>query len=357
MAAIGILVAVLLSVYFLRRIYATPFLTNLDVQLSVSASTATEGDVLTLTEILTNKNWLPLPWVTAKFHVAKELEFACKSTGSYGSYYRNDLFHILMHQKVTQRLTFTCTKRGFYSIDGLELITWDILMENKYIRKYPCNIRLMVYPKLISMPEIDAVFTYVYGQLHTRRRINPDPFEFSGIREYSLGDSMKAINYKASAKGAGLMVNVWDFVNDRQVVILFDTVRPTLRYDINMEKRAIQIAASVADKLERTNTPVQLQINEKSLPAGRGRQHLCSVWESLACIDYYNQDVSPLSREIDEIIISGCHSPEYWIITPYYSKDTEEAYWRMKDTGCHAVWLMPGIKPADMEICEEIIFV
>lgn len=339
-------------------------LKNLDIKLSVSAQTATEGDTLVLTEVLTNSKWLPLPWVSAKFKTAKELLFASGSAVS-DAYYRNDLFHILMHQKITRRLPFVCSKRGYYAIDGLELAAWDVLMENKHIRKCDCNIRLTVYPSPIDTSELDALCTYVYGQLRTRVPINPDPFSFSGIREYSSSDTMKAINFKASARGMGLMVNVWDFTNARQVAILLDATRHTVLYNEYPEERAIKIAASVAEKMAAMGTPTSLITNGKSIisggpsnvPMGQGAQQLHSVLESLAYLDLSNQNIEPFSREIDDIATFGHHEPEYWLITPYFSKSVEESYLRLKETGARVVWIMPGLKPSETDVCEEIIFV
>ena len=364
MATIGIFLSIILTLFILRRAYAKNCLKNLNITLSISAPAATEGDTLVLTEVLANNKWLPLPWVAAKFQTAKELLFETSTVGT-DAYYRNDLFHILMHQRITRRLPFTCTRRGFYTIKGLELTAWDILLEAKHIRKCDCNINLTVYPATLPIHEMDALCTYVYGQLRTRIPINPDPFTFAGIREYATGDSMKAINFKASARGMGLMVNKWEFVNARQVAILLDAKRYGMAYNEYPEERAVKIAASVADKMTRAGTPVKFVTNGRSVISGevatvgmgQGSTHLYSVLESLAYLDFNNQDVSDFSREIDDIITVGDFVPEYWIITPYFSKEVETAYGRLKAAGARVVWVMPAPKPSYEELCEGIVFI
>ena len=364
MATIGILIAILITVYIFRLVYSKACLTNLDAQVSISSTTATEGDTLTLTEVLTNNKWLPLPWVSLKFSMGKELLFASGTLAS-DAHYRNDLFHILMHQKITRRLAFDCSKRGFYSIDGIELTAWDLLMEQKYIRRLPCDIRLTVYPSTIPTPEIDGLCTRVYGQLRTRHPINPDPFSFRGIREYSSRDPMKAINFKASARGMGLMVNVWDFSNARQVAILLDCQRHILWHNEYLEERAIKIAASVAAKMNEIGIPTSFVSNGRSSVSGNsthineglGTQHLRSILESLAFVDVPNQDIAPITHTIDGLATAGHHDPEYWLVTPYYSKEVEESFLRLKQTGARVVWIMPAPKPNDTDVYEEIIFV
>ena len=364
MTTLGILLAILITIYIFRKIYSKACLTNLDLSVSMSAAEATEGDVLTLTEVLTNNKWLPLPWVSVKFRTGKELLFTSGGIAS-DAHYRNDLFHILMHQKITRRLPLECSKRGFYSIDGLELTAWDLLMEQKYIRRLPCNIKLTVYPGTIPTQDVDYLCTRVYGQLRTRHPINPDPFSFRGIREYSSIDPMKAINFKASARGMGLMVNVWDFSNARQVAILLDTQRHVLWHNEALEERAIKIAASVATTMTGIGTPVSFVSNGRSsvsgnaayVPEGLGTRHLRSVLESLAFLDVGNQEILPITDTINALALAGHHDPEYWLITSYYSKEVEESYLGLKKTGARAVWVMPAPRPSGTVVCDEIIFV
>lgn len=362
MATIGVFLSILLALYVLRRVYAKNILNDMDVTLTLSDSTVVEGDSLTLTEVLTNNKWLPLPWVAVKFKTSKELLFDSNTVGT-DAYYRNDLFSILMHQKISRHLPFVCTKRGFYTIGEVELIAWDILFETKHIQKKPTQVSLTVYPSMLPVNELESLYAHVYGHFSSSVPINPDPFTFAGIREYSAGDSMKAINFKASARGLGLMVNVWEFTNARQMVILLDAKRHGISYNEYPEERIVKIAASVANKMLLSGTPVKLVSNGKSgvsgqkinLGFGHDRVHFTSVMESLAYVDFKNQDILSLSQEIDEIV--PARDTEYWILTPYYSKEIQQAYEKLKALGANTVWIMPEPKPSYEEFCDEIIFV
>jgi len=333
MATIGILLSVLLVAYIVRLIYAKSCLKNLDIQISISAPTAVEGDILMLTEVLTNNKWLPLPWVSVKFETGKALLFTT-GTAASDAYYRNDLFHILMHQKITRRLSFTCTKRGRYTFHGLTLTAWDILMSQKYIQKFDTVAYLTVYPSTLPSWEIDNICTRVHGQLKSTLPIITDPFAFRGIREYSEADSMKAINFKASAKGQGLMVNQWDFIGTRHVHILLDTKRQTLWYDQEKEERAIKIAASISEKMTRLGVPVSFTHNSAYMPEGYGVIHHISILEALTDVEF-SIDAVPLLMPSDL-------APEYWLVTPEHTKETAEAYQKLKATGAKAIWLTGG---------------
>ena len=96
MVAVGIFVALLIVLLIIRKSYSKSCLEKVEVDLFISANSATEGDELVLTEIVKNEKWLPLPWLSVKFRVDRELVFAdCTSVVS-DFYYRHDLFFILM---------------------------------------------------------------------------------------------------------------------------------------------------------------------------------------------------------------------------------------------------------------------
>lgn len=365
MAVIGMGVAFLIALFFLRLVYSRACLHNLDVDLSISALTATEGDALTLTEIIKNRKWLPLPWLGVRFKVSKELEFADSEMSTVSdAYYRNDMFHILMHQKITRRLNFTCTKRGYYNINGLEITGWDILMENKYIRTCENDISLTVYPSTIEAPVINNLCTYIYGHLNSRLPIYTDPFSFRGIREYLPHDPMKAINFKASAKAQSLMVNVQDFSNARQIVLMLDIERHAAWHNESIDERAIKLAASFAEKMTAEGVPLRFITNGKSvrsgsdtnLPQGRGAHHLRAILESLAYINLSAENLESFEHILDKQTQNGEIEPEYWLITAYYEKNVEAAYLRLKETGARAVWIMPKPKSLGLDVLDEIIF-
>ena len=364
MPTLGIFLAIAFTIIIFHKIYAKFCVRNLDVRLSVSRSHATEGEVLTLTEVLTNNKWLPIPWVTVKFRAAKELEFA-QAAAVTDAYYRRDLFHILMQQKITRRLAFTCSRRGYYFVDGVELTAWDVLMENRYIQKFPCDVRLTVYPGTLETEEFDELCTLVYGQMRSTFPINPDPFSFRGIREYSSSDPLKAVNFKASARGLGVMVNIWEYSSARQIEILLDVKRHEAWHHETLEERAVKIAASVSEKMIANGTPTGFVSNgisvvsgmEINIPQGRGVQHSRSVLEALAYVDFTNQSVDSFAEKINEITIAGNFTPEYWLITPYYSREVEAAFLQLKAVGARAAWIMPGPKDQDTDRCQEIIYI
>lgn len=358
MAAVAVVLAVFLTLYIFRFFYAKNILRNLTISLSVSSHRAVEGETLILTEVLTNKKWLPLPWVSVKFQTAKEIIFD-KTANHTDAYYRNDMFHILMHQKITRRLPFECTRRGYYAFTGLVLSAWDILMEHKHIEKCPDQLHITVYPATLPKEEAETLYAYIYGHLPSPVPINPDPFTFVGIREYAPGDPMRAINFKASARGHGLMSNIWDFTTGRQVVIILDAKRYGTMYNQFYEDRGVSIAATLVAQFSKLGTPLQLLTNGKSVvdkaslmvPLSLGNTQ--EIMDALAYINFEDQEIAPLDF--------GAYSPqahlEYYVITPYYNQGVKDMYQSLRDNGARVSWLMPGEKPLYEDMPDDILFI
>jgi len=260
--AIGIFLAVFIAFYLIRLAYSRSALDKLSIDLSFSAPRATEGAQLVLTTVLTNEKWLPLPWVAVKLKVSRHLHFAdMENSQITDQYYRNDLYNILMRQRITRRLGFTCSKRGYYSIPTVDLTAWDILMEEKSAQMVDCGATLTVYPAILSTPEIDNLSVQIYGQLRAKNIIHPDPFSFRGIREYTQGDPLKAINFKASAKAQELMVNQWEYINAREVILMYNLQRHSVWHNEVLDEYTIKVVASLAEKLAEENVPTRFITN------------------------------------------------------------------------------------------------
>lgn len=383
MIVIGIFIAVLLVFYIIRRVYRQSSLHNLGVELSFSSLRATEGAKLTLTTILTNSKWLPLPWVAVKFNVSRHLLFDDTENAQVSdNYYRNDLYSILMRQRITRRLSFVCGRRGYYAIPTIDLSAWDLLMETKNAEMVECGAHLTVYPASLPIPEVDDICVQIYGHMRARNIMHPDPFSFRGLREYSPNDPLKAINFKASAKAQELMVNLWEYMNAREVILLYNVQRYTVWHNEVLDEYTIKLVAGLAEKLARENVPVRfitngLHIQKETDPEpannhegnfasillgelkresrykeesgyrttevseGLGELQHERILEALALLDLEQTNVTPFAEILANVTAEYKTEPEYWIISTYHGADMEDAYKDLKAKGARVVWMLP----------------
>ena len=382
MTLLGIFLSTLLVLLIVRLVYSRAGLQKLDVQVSFSKPRATEGASLVLTTVLTNAMWLPLPWVSVKLKVSRHLLFADMENAQVTDFfYRNDLYNILMRQRITRRLSFVCGKRGYYRLFDVDLTAWDILMETKSAAPIKCNARLTVYPATLPAEEVDDICVQIYGQLRARNIIYPDPFSFRGIREYSTHDPLKAVNFKASAKAQELMVNLWEYTNARQVILLFNLQRYSLWHNEILDEHAIKLVASLAEKLADKNVPIRFITNGQTaqyedapsplppaidntteVPEGIGNMQLERILEALAHLDVENTGVAPFADILAKTAETYKYEPEYWLISTYHGPELVSAYRELAASGARTVWVLPctvGIRKEDIilppEIRDEVI--
>lgn len=239
----------LLMYLFLRRYYNKSWDKKLGVEVRLSKSEAVCGDKVDLIETVTNQKRLPLPILEVKFQVDKELEYLDQNDNHKVTdrNYRDDIFSLLSYQRITRTIPMTCTKRGFYKVDNLQLVSTGIFMNDVCVTQLPVNSSIIVYPKQIDASELDAYVAAIFGQSERASRLNPDPFAFRAVRDYRQDDPFNSINWKASAKSNQLMVNEYNDSLTKSVRIILN-VNPRGQL---LNERVTEYSISIASTLSR----------------------------------------------------------------------------------------------------------
>lgn len=340
-----------------RKIYARFWDRGLGMRISFSAREAFEGDRLVLIEELANEKLLPLPWITAKFQLSRNLLFPEGSSFRVSDdYYQSDMFSVAMYQRITRRQAFICGRRGFYRIKSMDLTSSNLLITDKLVRRLSCSAELTVFPKLIPTPELEMVYRQIYGDIEVRRFTNPDPFTFRGIREYQQTDDFRLINFKATAKTGRLMVNVSGATASQELVILLNLQPYSDFPNEDVFEESIRLAASAAEHFSALGLAVGLYSNGRDavtaspvriLP-GSGNRHFRGILEKLARIDL------ALEREPMRGWMDGIREaePVYLLISPYDGEDLSGAFWDMLERGLKARWILPAQPDAKLHVEE-----
>lgn len=353
MIIIVVLIIALLIYRLQGHIYKKNWSKGLSLSIKYERSTAFEGDSLSLIEVLTNNKWLPLPWVSVKFNVSRNLNFKdINSTQVTDYYYRNDLFSITTRQRITRRLPFVCSKRGYYPVKSADLVSSNLLGTSLFARKEHPSTALTVYPKLADLGDWSIPFGHIGGDISSDSILNPDPFEFRGIREYLPTDSLKFINFKASAKTGTLMSNEYNETVSQEIVIFLNTekYREWLHDDLN--EYAISLAAAAAAMAIETGIPVSLYTNaldvvtkeEQSCPPGSGEGTLYTMLDLLARIDLEQQPaIKGRDLLLDHISSDGSNTV-YIVVSPYFLEDFRETFDSCLSSMGNLYWLLPHYK-------------
>ena len=156
------------------------------------------------------------------------------------------------HEERVTPMPLTCPKWGLYDIGelrvsartALRLVSWETtIAAQHHLKVYPNSENL----RLIVPPRETQVFT---GS--EVARVKGDGIEYADLREYVPGDRLKSINWRASARRDGLVVNERHPERNTDVVLFVDAFADVRREDRSTLDDAVRATASLATRyLER----------------------------------------------------------------------------------------------------------
>lgn len=333
---------------------------NLTVDISFSTNHAVEGDKIYLYEELRNEKILPLSIVKVKFTTAKELLFDELEEGSVtDKYYRNDILSAMMYQRVKRKIPLVCSHRGVYTIEDMDVIGSDLFLSEFYVFHMEKHSSVVVYPRHLPFGQLNIPYRNIMGMVLSNQRLYQDPFEFSGIREYQSYDSMKMVNWKATAKTGSLQVNVKDYTANRSVRIVLNIKSRFAYREKEMEEQCIRIAATLAEKLLAEGVQVELESNGRigttketvRVPLGARKEYSKKIDETLALIDTNIETDSV----IDFIEKKAQNEKAVCILISREGREEiQEAVRQKEKKGESCYWIMPQYEDEEIQIRKEI---
>ena len=263
-----------------NQYYAKHWHKNLMITLNFLQEFVYAGDQAEMTEQIENRKRLVLPVLEVAFHVDKKLAFHdCENTSVSDFTYKRDIFALLGNQRVTRKLTLNCTHRGYYRIDRSYLTAFSMLHRRRFSIEFPADTELYVYAARTNVSNILVTCERLMGSVQCAKRLFEDPFAYASIREYTVTDPMKTINWKASARTGELMVNTFESTHMEKVMLFLDVEDSgILKYEYLTED-SISVAASLAQKMIAKGMEVGLctnivsdQNSPKSMPASTDKK-------------------------------------------------------------------------------------
>lgn len=353
-----LLLAAAAAGYLLQKmLYAKCWHRRLSVRAEFADPYVYEGDTSCLKEEIINDKLLPLPALEVWLKLNRNLIFSddAKQNASVSDQtYRRDVFSLLFHQKIVRRLPFVCKKRGFYRLDGLELLGYDLFLSSERHLSLPQQTQFYVYPAQISTRRIRLLCRAVSGMVLVQNRLNPDPFEFSGIREYRPTDPMNQINWKASARSDTLMVNQYDSTTSLKVTVFLDVEDSYIMHEEALTEEGIRIAASLAVRLAKASMELTLLGNavytdwSQEEPRREilnwhlktGERRIQELNRRLACIDVpaTEESIAPILHREAQKKRSG---EIYVLISKNQEKSTLEELHLLASGGNEILWVLP----------------
>jgi uncharacterized protein (DUF58 family) len=245
-------VYVCLGVYITGRLITPRIIRN--VQLNrLYDKNAFLGERVEVRLTITNRSWLPIPWLRAVESVPSALKVGQGANRV-----------LAFRSKESKSLTYQvkAMRRGFYRLGPLIISTGDYFGIRELNNRLPSDY-LTVYPRIVPFSQLGMPSRLPYGLIPTRHRLFEDPARPIGIRDYHSGDSIRHINWKVSAHSDELLVRTFEPVKSLESFLLLnlnpDEYSRQNRYD--GPEWAIVIAASIAVYLAEARQAVGLTTN------------------------------------------------------------------------------------------------
>ena len=196
------------------------------------------------------------------------------------------------------------------------------------------------------------------GDVVVRRWIIEDPFLTAGVRDYSAGDPLNSINWKATARTNDLQVTKKDFSADHHLMIYVnfnqtgDIWHPIIDQQIT-EKSLSYVATIAAFSISKgistgfgCNSYMGQKTNETiRIEAENSRQQLTYILETLAKLEVdANKSINSFLQEDIDRKIAG---KDILIITAFVSSKMKENILRLEELGNSVELLMLTSKMLD----------
>lgn len=354
-------------------LYAIYWKRKLSVELLFSKTRVTEGEKVVLEERIENRKWLPLLSVNLKFHISRNfLEVDKVNSQNSDHYNRNDLFSILMYQRLTRRIELECTQRGIYQIEQLSIVTGSLFLSEDFVEEIPCNSRIIVYPCCVEAERFAELFRTIYGNVITKQLVQEDPFMYRGIREYQSYDSMKRISWSATAKTGALKVHVLENTSQREVSVYLNLQKDSMILNEEVLEESIRLAKTFCMQFARKGIRTALYTNGydgeteelvQITAAPAGRSYLEMVNEGLARIRFLEEkrvtgdkEEAPndFLRTYGEQILREADSKYIICISNYQRDDFQDMMLQLKKKTNDFLWMIPVSISRDYHPCQEI---
>ncbi len=304
-----------------------------------------EGQEVEMVEVISNEKLLPVPWLRVESKISANLEFQRQfNLDIQHQQFHKSLFSLTSYMRITRRHRVKCLKRGCYLLNSVAMTCGDLFGFQNTSRTFSLDAQLLVYPKLMRLDEIPLPHHSWQGDVTVRRWIVDDPFMVSGVREYTYGDPLNRINWKATARTGKLKVHNLDFTANPRLMIYLNVDISESMWDAVTEperiERGICYAASIAQHAISRGIEIgfgsngYLVDNEGEpvrIPPRCSSEHLISIFEALAKLVVARSVTFFTFLEQD--LAKGVTGMDFLIITSYVSERMQNQIKRLEEYG------------------------
>lgn len=266
--------------------------------------TLTEPDeVATLTYVIQNRSFLPMPFVSLCFSFPEAVEIREDEAWIAAHRAKGTTIHALNFNVFLRprrayrgRLHFSLKKRGLHNLGRVYVEIGDFLGFRSTVRNFEIPQKIICTARALEEPPLLEPLGGFLGDISVRRFIMEDPSLILGYRDYTGTEALKSVSWLQTARTGQLMVKKHDVTVDADVAVLLDIAH----CDDAAAERCLSLVRTVSDALEARQIPYSVMSNGDLFETkkGVGRKHSFEVQKriGLSCFVHYRSFQELLSQ-------------------------------------------------------------
>ncbi len=243
----GLLLTLILAMIDIWSQYC---LRNVSFRRALSAKRVLFGEEIMLSLVVENTKILPLPWLETEDVVPRALDIqdqTVRSRGMSNILTLDGLFSLRWYDRVTRRYTLRCNTRGVHTFGPTKLRSGDIFGFANRETEIPTYEFVLVYPLVVPITNFGLPARHPFGDRRAPRRLLEDPARVVGVREYVYGDSLRRVNWKATARTLQMQSKVYEASTTYTIVLFLNTAaRHDNYYGVHPELQELSICAAAS---------------------------------------------------------------------------------------------------------------
>jgi uncharacterized protein (DUF58 family) len=242
------------------RLLARYSLSRLSYRRTLTPSRLFPGDEADLVTRLHNDKPLPLTWITVHDPIVLGMLRSHRDMDELLQFSDGLMVRGMAHPTLTDQVAvgpfqevmrsyhLKAIRRGVYPLGPARVESGDPFGLFPRTTTLGDRLEIIVYPALYRPEEIDLTFWKVMGDLVSRHALFEEPLLVAGSREYRPGDSLRRVDWKATAREGKLRIRVCDPTTTARLMVVLNL--KTFEYywegiDPNRVEEAIRVAASL----------------------------------------------------------------------------------------------------------------
>lgn len=230
--ATSIFILSLIEIYYFKRC--------VNVNLIANKAALYTGDQIEISYDIYNKSNLSIPYV----EIDDLFENKLSNKPS-----KPIIYSLEPKQTLSKKTTISVKRRGLYNLSEIKISLMDSLGIFKLTKCTSQNTSIIVYPTCRKLESFQVYAGLSTGELLTFDKMSENRNRINGIRKYVVGDPIKSIHWKLSAKKDTLITKEYENRKDTSVFIIIDSLKSKFidDFEYHLEDLQVEIASSITE--------------------------------------------------------------------------------------------------------------